>query len=75
MQPPPLRIYDNDDEEYEVEEIFGHRMHRKRRGHTLQREFLIKWKGYPSYDATWEPESHLQSAPEILQDYKNNHPD
>ena len=40
-----------------------------------RREFLIKWKGYPTYDATWEPEPHLESAPEILQDYKDNQPD
>ena len=75
MQPPPLQVFDNNDEEYEVEDILGHRMQRKRRGHSSQREFLIKWKGYPAYDATWEPESHLQSAPRILQNYKNTQPD
>ena len=75
IQPPPLRVFENDDEEHEVEEILGHRMHRKRRGDTPRREFLVKWKGYPASDATWEPESHLESAPEILQDYKNNQPD
>ena len=52
-RPPPLQ--DNNDEEHEVQEILGHRL--RRRGRTARREFLIKWKGYPTYDATWEPES------------------
>ena len=74
-RPPPLRLFDNNDEEHEVEEILGHRMRRMRRGHTSQREFLIKWKGYPAYDASWKPESHLDSAPDMLESYKKNQPD
>ena len=74
-RPPPLKVFENDDEEYEVEEILGHRMQRKRRGQPLQKEYLIKWKGYPTYDATWEPESHMGSALDILQQYKQNQPD
>ena len=27
-QPPPLRVFETDDKEHEVEEISGHRMHR-----------------------------------------------
>ncbi len=74
-RPPPLKVFENDDEEYEVEEILGHRMQRKRRGQPLLKEYLIKWKGYPTYDATWEPESHLDSALDILQQYKKDQPD
>ena len=27
------------------------------------------WKGYPITEASWEPESHFQNAPLILEDY------
>lgn len=72
-RPPPLQVYDNNDEEHEVEEILGHRI--KRRGRTSRKEYLVKWKGYPSYDATWEPESHLSTASDILTAYKQQQPD
>ena len=29
-------------------------------------EFLVKWKGYPLYDATWEPLVHLGGLPEAF---------
>ena len=72
-RPPPLQVFDNSDEEHEVQEILGHRL--RRRGRTARREFLIKWKGYPTYDATWEPESHLSTANDILTAYKQQKPD
>ena len=31
-------------------------------------EFLVKWKGYPLYDATWEPLAHLSGSPEAFQE-------
>ena len=31
-------------------------------------EFLVKWKGYPLYDATWEPLTHLGGSPSALND-------
>lgn len=74
-RPPPLNISDsNADEEYEVEAILGHRMQR-RRNRASQREFLIKWKGYPNYDATWEPEQNLTNARDVLDGYKQMQPD
>ena len=29
----------------------------------------LLWKGYPLTEATWEPESHLTNAPDILEEY------
>ena len=49
--------------EYEVEAILRHR------GKGAQRQYLVSWKGYDLLEATWEPESHLANAPNVLADY------
>jgi len=59
-EPPPDLI--NGEEEYEVDSIKNHR----KRGRSYQ--YLVVWKGYS--DETWEPESNLKNASEILQSYK-----
>ena len=53
----------NGEEEYEVEAILRHK---GRGAHPL---YLVMWKGYPITEASWEPKSHLQNAPLILEDY------
>lgn len=55
-----------DAEEFEVEKILAHRLVRGKR------QFLVLWKGYPAHEATWEPERHLQNAPELLASYKED---
>ena len=32
-------------------------------------EFLVKWKGYPLHDATWELYEHLKNAPLVMNDF------
>ena len=49
--------------EYEVEAILRHR------GKGARRQYLVSWKDYDLSEATWEPESHLANAPDILADY------
>ena len=51
------------EEEDEVEAILKHK------GKKVRRLYLVMWKGYPITKARWEPESHLQNAPLILEDY------
>ena len=52
------------EEEFEVEEVIRHRMFRRRR------EYLIKWKGYPSLNNTWEPVSNFGNAMDAVNEYK-----
>ncbi len=58
--PPPIKI--NDEEEYEVEEILD------KRKHYGKIQYLIKWKGYPLSEASWEPETNL-NCPELLKEF------
>jgi len=66
-RPPPDLI--EGEEEYEVEAIINHRHHGRR--HQLQ--YLIKWKGYPSADNTWEAAEDVH-ADELVKDYHRRHP-
>jgi Chromo (CHRromatin Organisation MOdifier) domain len=61
-QPPPDLI--NGEEEYEVEQIRAHR--RWGRSKTLQ--YLIKWKGYPESNNTWENTDQIH-APMLIKLY------
>ena len=56
----------NGEEGYEVEAILKHK------GKGARHLYLVMWKGYPIIGASWEPKSHLQNAPLILEDYLRN---
>jgi hypothetical protein len=66
VQPPPPIVV-HDELEYEVEKILDKRI--KRQGHKVSIEYLVKWKGYPDYDATWEPQEALKNAPEVVEEF------
>jgi Chromo (CHRromatin Organisation MOdifier) domain/Integrase zinc binding domain len=61
-RPPPDLI--DGEEEYEVEQIRSHRTWGRSR--TLQ--YLIKWKGYPESDNTWENADQIH-APKLIKRY------
>ena len=35
-----------------------------------KKEYLVKWVGYPDYDASWEPLANLSHAQESLEEYE-----
>ena len=65
---PPPDLVDNL-EEFEVEEVINHRHFGKGR----QLQYLIKWKGYPTADNTWESADQV-FAPELIRKYHMRHP-
>ena len=64
-RPPPELL--EGEEVYEVESIIKHR--RRSRGY----QFLLKWKGYPLTDATWESELAFSDDGNMLAAYKDQH--
>jgi hypothetical protein len=65
-RPPPDLI--DGEAEYEVEAIRSHRYFRKNK----RLQYLLKWKGYPEADNTWESEDQL-NAPDLLKQYNRHH--
>src|SRR5579863_6168227 len=65
-RPPPDLI--TGEAEYEVEQIRNHRCHGQRK----QLQYLLKWKGYPESDNTWEPADQVH-APDLVKAYHQRH--
>ena len=60
---------DEDEQEYEVEKIVGHKFV----GGRLQ--LMVQWVGYDSTENTWEPLSHLKNSQEKVTEYFQKHPE
>ena len=50
--------------EFEVEQILA------QRGKTKKRQYLVKWKGYPLWEATWEKEDNLENSQDELREFR-----
>ena len=61
--PEPAILLDNGEQEYEVEAILDDKRIRNKP------HYLVKWKGYPDHENSWEPISHLANAKQALQEY------
>jgi hypothetical protein len=66
IRPPPDII--DDREEYEVDKILDKRERKYGRGKRI--EYLVLWKGYPIYEASWLPFSNLANAKDIIDEYE-----
>ncbi len=63
-QPPPDLI--NGEDKYEIEQIVTHQQF----GRSKKLQYLIKWKGYPKSDNTWEPADQVH-APQLIKHYQS----
>jgi chromodomain-containing protein len=61
-RPPPDLL--EGEEEYKVERIVNHWCSRR----TRMLQYLIKWKGYPEADNTWEPADQVHT-PDLIATY------
>jgi hypothetical protein len=65
-RPPPELI--DEEEEWEVEKILDRRERKVGRGKRI--EYLIKWKGYPEWENTWEPTNNLIHSKELINEFE-----
>ena len=66
-RPPPDLI--EGEEEYEVEKIINH----QHSGWSRTLQYLIKWKGYPEANNTWEPADQVHAL-ELIKAYHRQNP-
>jgi hypothetical protein len=65
IRPPPEITLEDGAEQYEVESILA------RRGSGARSQYLVKWLGYPVWEATWEKSSSLTKAKDAVQDFES----
>jgi hypothetical protein len=63
-RPPPDALLDTGDGVYELERILA------KRGRGRNTQYLVMWKGYPVWEAAWEPQDHI-NAPAALSEFNN----
>ena len=63
-RPPPDLV--DGEEEYEVEKIID----MKQMGRGRKTYYLVKWKGYPTSDNSWEPQENIH-ADELIKEFQN----
>lgn len=64
-RPPPEVVEADGTSLWEVESILA------RRGRGSRLQYLVRWKGYPLWEASWEPLRHLSSATEAITEFEN----
>jgi hypothetical protein len=63
-RPPPDYIDNAGDAVWEVEKILA----KRKVGRTMQ--YLVKWKGYPNEDCSWEPPQNLRGCKDIVAEFE-----
>jgi transposase InsO family protein len=63
-KPRPLPEMVEGKPEYVVEKVLD------KKGAGSKTKYLVFWKGYPLYEATWEPRENLKNAQKIISDFE-----
>ena len=58
----------DEEEQYEVEKILDSKVVRKKF------KYLVKWKGYPDSENSWEPEENVKDAKQAVAKFHKEHP-
>ena len=66
--PEPEPIIVDEEEQYEVEKILDSKVVRKKF------KYLVKWKGYPDSENSWEPEENVRDAKKAVAQFHKKHP-
>ena len=66
-EPEPILV--DGEEEYEVERILNSRIYRKKK------QYLIKWKGWDDSHNTWEPETNVENATDLVTEFHRQNPE
>ena len=61
---PPPAVTSSDGDEYEVEGILA------KRGKGARTEYLVRWKGWPTWEATWERRQNLDGAAKVVEAFE-----
>jgi len=69
-RPPPEFINEDGEEVWEVESILKKRIIKCGRGNKRRIEYLVQWRGYPAYEATWEPARNLSNASRMVDEFE-----
>ncbi|MFZ3192018.1 MAG: DDE-type integrase/transposase/recombinase, partial [Moraxellaceae bacterium] len=64
-RPPPDVVEADGTSLWDVESILA------RRGRGSRLQYLVRWKGYPLWEASWEPLRHLTSAAEAITEFED----
>ncbi len=59
---------ENNEHEYTVEEI------RDSFVHSLELQYLVKWKGFPNEESSWEPVAHLSNSMKFVEEFHQANP-
>ena len=65
LRPPPEVTLADGDEVFEVESIIASR------GSGPRAQYLVKWVGYPHWEATWEKASRLNEAKQAVREFES----
>ena len=64
-RPPPECITEDGAQLYEVERIL------EQRGRGARAKYLVKWVGYPEWEATWQSAADLAGSEEMVEAFHN----